>query len=182
MERKDFEIMAPVGSWESLAAALAAGTDAVYFGIEGLNMRSRSSANFTADDMRRIVEECDASGVKTYLTVNTIVYDSDMELMRSIVDAAKAAGVSAIIASDMAVILYARSIGQEVHISTQVNVTNIEAVRFYSQFADVMVLARELNLDQVKAIHEAIVREGITGPGDVRSVWRCSATVLSVWL
>ncbi len=165
MERKDFEIMAPVGSWESLAAALAAGTDAVYFGIEGLNMRSRSSANFTADDMRRIVEECDASGVKTYLTVNTIVYDSDMELMRSIVDAAKAAGVSAIIASDMAVILYARSIGQEVHISTQVNVTNIEAVRFYSQFADVMVLARELNLDQVKAIHEAIVREGITGPG-----------------
>lgn len=165
MERKDFEIMAPVGSWESLAAALAAGTDAVYFGIEGLNMRSRSSANFTADDMRRIVEECDAAGVKTYLTVNTIVYDSDMELMRSIVDAAKAAGVSAIIASDMAVILYARSIGQEVHISTQVNVTNIEAVRFYSRFADVMVLARELNLDQVKAIHEAIVREGITGPG-----------------
>lgn len=165
MERKDFEIMAPVGSWESLAAALAAGTDAVYFGIEGLNMRSRSSANFTADDMRRIVEECDAAGVKTYLTVNTIVYDSDMELMRSIVDAAKAAGVSAIIASDMAVILYARSIDQEVHISTQVNVTNIEAVRFYSQFADVMVLARELNLDQVKAIHEAIVREGITGPG-----------------
>ncbi len=165
MERKDFEIMAPVGSWESLAAALAAGTDAVYFGIEGLNMRSRSSANFTADDMRRIVEKCDAAGVKTYLTVNTIVYDSDMELMRSIVDAAKAAGVSAIIASDMAVILYARSIGQEVHISTQVNVTNIEAVRFYSQFADVMVLARELNLDQVKAIHEAIVREGITGPG-----------------
>lgn len=165
MERKDFEIMAPVGSWESLAAALAAGTDAVYFGIEGLNMRSRSSANFTADDMRRIVEECDAAGVKTYLTVNTIVYDSDMELMRSIVDAAKAAGVSAIIASDMAVILYARSIGQEVHISTQVNVTNIEAVRFYSQFADVMVLARELNLDQVKAIHEAIVREGIMGPG-----------------
>lgn len=165
MERKDFEIMAPVGSWESLAAALAAGTDAVYFGIEGLNMRSRSSANFTADDMRRIVEECDAAGVKTYLTVNTIVYDSDMELMRSIVDAAKAAGVSAIIASDMAVILYARSIDQEVHISTQVNVTNIEAVRFYSQFADVMVLARELNLDQVKAIHEAIVKEGITGPG-----------------
>lgn len=165
MERKDFEIMAPVGSWESLAAALAAGTDAVYFGIEGLNMRSCSSANFTADDMRRIVEECDAAGVKTYLTVNTIVYDSDMELMRSIVDAAKAAGVSAIIASDMAVILYARSIGQEVHISTQVNVTNIEAVRFYSQFADVMVLARELNLDQVKSIHEAIVREGITGPG-----------------
>ncbi len=164
MKRKDFEIMAPVGSWESLAAAIAAGTDAVYFGIEGLNMRSRSSANFTADDMRRIVEECNAHDVKTYLTVNTIVYDSDITLLHQIIDAAKEAGVSAIIASDMAAILYARSIGQEVHISTQVNVTNIEAVRFYSQFADVMVLARELNLDQVKAIHEAIIREHITGP------------------
>ena len=164
MNRKDFEIMAPVGSWESLAAALDAGTDAVYFGIEGLNMRSRSSANFTMDDMRRIVEQCSARGVKSYLTVNTIVYDSDMQLMHGIVDAAKAAGVSAIIASDMAVILYAQKIGQEVHISTQVNVTNIDAVRFYSQFADVMVLARELNLDQVKEIHEAILRENITGP------------------
>jgi len=165
LERKDFEIMAPVGSRESLAAALAAGTDAVYFGIEGLNMRSRSSANFTADDMEDIVKECTERKVKTYLTVNTIVYDSDMELMREIINRAKEAGVSAVIASDMAAILYAREIGQEVHISTQVNVTNIEAVRFYSQFADVMVLARELNLDQVKAIHEAILREGITGPG-----------------
>ncbi|MDE6533000.1 MAG: U32 family peptidase [Muribaculaceae bacterium] len=164
MKRKDFEIMAPVGSRESLAAALAAGTDAVYFGIEGLNMRSRSSANFTADDMEDIVRECNARDVKTYLTVNTIVYDTDLELMREIIRRAKAAGVSAIIASDMAAILYAREIGQEVHISTQVNVTNIEAVRFYSQFADVMVLARELNLDQVKAIHEAIENEGITGP------------------
>lgn len=157
--------MAPVGSWESLAAALSAGTDAVYFGIEGLNMRSRSSANFTADDMENIVRECRDRNVKTYLTVNTIVYDSDLTLMREIIDRAKRAGVSAIIASDMAAILYAREIGQEVHISTQVNVTNIEAVRFYSQFADVMVLARELNLDQVKAIHETIECEGITGPG-----------------
>ncbi len=165
MDRKDFEIMAPVGSRESLAAALGAGTDAVYFGIEGLNMRSRSSSNFTTDDMRDIVAQCEAAGVKTYLTVNTIVYDNDLDRMREIIDAAKEAGVSAIIASDMAAILYAREIGQEVHISTQVNVTNIEAVRFYSQFADVMVLARELNLDQVKAIHEAILREGITGPG-----------------
>lgn len=164
MNRKDFEIMAPVGSWESLAAALAAGTDAVYFGIEGLNMRSRSSSNFSTDDMRQIVKECEAKGVKTYLTVNTIVYDSDLERMRDIIDSAKDAGVSAVIASDMAAILYARSIGQEVHISTQVNVTNIEAVRFYSQFADVMVLARELNLDQVAAIHNAIEKEGITGP------------------
>ncbi|MDE6007948.1 MAG: U32 family peptidase, partial [Muribaculaceae bacterium] len=165
MNRKDFEIMAPVGSRESLAAAISAGTDAVYFGIEGLNMRSRSSSNFTTEDMRDIVRICNEAGVKTYLTVNTIVYDSDMPRMREIIDTAKDAGVSAIIASDMAAILYAREIGQEVHISTQVNVTNVEAVRFYSQFADVMVLARELDLNQVKAIHEAILAEGITGPG-----------------
>lgn len=164
MERKDFEIMAPVGSRESLSAALNAGADAIYFGIEGLNMRSRSSANFTIDDLRDIAKTCSDAGVKSYLTVNTIVYDSDMPKMRSIIDAAKEAGISAVIASDMAAILYAREIGQEVHISTQVNVTNLEAVRFYSQFADVMVLARELNLDQVKAIHEGIIREGIVGP------------------
>lgn len=164
MNRKDFEIMAPVGSWESLAAALAAGTDAVYFGIEGLNMRSRSSSNFSTDDMRRIVEECNSKGVKTYLTVNTIVYDGDLPRMREIIDTAKDAGVSAIIASDMAAILYAREIGQEVHISTQVNVTNIESVKFYSQFADVMVLARELNLEQVSAIHNEIEAQNLTGP------------------
>ena len=156
--------MAPVGSWESLAAALSAGTDAVYFGIEGLNMRSRSSSNFSTDDMRRIVEECNSKGVKTYLTVNTIVYDEDLLRMREIIDVAKESGVSAIIASDMAAILYARRIGQEVHISTQVNVTNIEAVEFYSQFADVMVLARELNLDQVGAIHREIASRKLTGP------------------
>lgn len=164
MNRKDFEIMAPVGSWESLAAALSAGTDAVYFGIEGLNMRSRSSSNFSTDDMRRIVEECNSKGVKTYLTVNTIVYDEDLPRMREIIDVAKESGVSAIIASDMAAILYARRIDQEVHISTQVNVTNIEAVEFYSQFADVMVLARELNLDQVGAIHREIASRKLTGP------------------
>lgn len=156
--------MAPVGSWESLAAALSAGTDAVYFGIEGLNMRSRSSSNFSTDDMRKIVEECNSKGVKTYLTVNTIVYDEDLLRMREIIDAAKESGVSAIIASDMAAILYARRIGQEVHISTQVNVTNIEAVEFYSRFADVMVLARELNLDQVSAIHKEIASRNLTGP------------------
>lgn len=156
--------MAPVGSRESLAAALNAGADAIYFGIEGLNMRSRSSANFTADDMDEIARRCSEKGVKTYLTVNTVIYDNDMELLRKIIDRAHSAGISAIIASDMAAILYARKIGQEVHISTQVNVTNIEAVRFYSQFADVMVLARELNLDQVKAIHDDIEREGLKGP------------------
>ncbi len=156
--------MAPVGSWESLAAALSAGTDAVYFGIEGLNMRSRSSSNFSTDDMRKIVDECNSKGVKTYLTVNTIVYDEDLPRMREIIDVAKESGVSAIIASDMAAILYARRIGQEVHISTQVNVTNIEAVEFYSRFADVMVLARELNLDQVSAIHKEIASRNLTGP------------------
>lgn len=168
MKRSDFEIMAPVGSRESLAAALAAGTDAIYFGIGGLNMRSRSSANFTADDMEEIAAACAARGVKTYLTVNTVIYDSDTGMMRSIIDRAHAAGISAIIASDMAAILYARSIGQEVHISTQVNVSNTEAVRFYSQWADVMVLARELNLDQVAAISQAIEREDICGPSGQR--------------
>ena len=164
MKRSDFEIMAPVGSRESLAAALAAGTDAIYFGIGGLNMRSRSSANFTADDMEEIAAACAARGVNTYLPVNTVIYDSDTGIMRSIIDRAHAAGISAIIASDMAAILYARSIGQEVHISTQVNVSNTEAVRFYSQWADVMVLARELNLDQVAAISRAIREENICGP------------------
>lgn len=165
MNRNDFEIMAPVGSWESLSAALSAGADAIYFGIEELNMRSRSSSNFSIEDMKKIVEICQESGVKSYLTVNTIVYDSDMEKMHSIADAAKESGISAIIASDIAVILYARSIGQEVHISTQVNITNIEAVRFYSQYADVMVLARELNMEQVRQIHDTILKEGLTGPG-----------------
>lgn len=164
MNRKDFEIMAPVGSRESLAAALDAGTDAIYFGIEGLNMRSRSSANFTADDMAEIAATCTSRGVKTYLTVNTVIYDSDMELMRHIIDRAKEAGITAIIASDIAAIAYARQIGVEVHISTQVNITNTEAVRFYSQWADVMVLARELNLDQVREIYEAIERDDIRGP------------------
>ncbi len=164
LNRKNFEIMAPVGSWESLAAALDAGADAVYFGIEGLNMRSRSSANFTADDMERIAATCAERGVKTYLTVNTVIYDADIRLMREIIDRAKGAGISAVIASDIAAISYCVKIGQEVHISTQVNVTNIEAVRFYAAWADVMVLARELNLDQVAEISRQIEAEGITGP------------------
>lgn len=164
MERRDFEVMAPVGSWESLAAAFNAGADAVYFGVEGLNMRSRSSANFTIADLHRIAGECASRGVKSYLTVNTVIYDSDMETMRGIIDAAREAGISAVIASDMAAILYARQAGVEVHISTQVNVSNVEAVRFYSRYADVMVLARELNMDQVAAISRAIDEENITGP------------------
>lgn len=164
MKRSDFEIMAPVGSYESLTAAIAAGADAVYFGVEGLNMRSRSSANFTLDDLRAIAAECGAHGVKTYLTVNTIVYDADLSTVDAVVSSAKEAGITAIIASDIAVIECCRRHGVEVHISTQCNISNIEAVRFYSQFADVMVLARELNLDQVKAISDAIAAENITGP------------------
>ena len=168
MRREDFEIMAPVGSEESLAAALQSGADAVYFGIEGLNMRSRSSANFTLDDLRRIASLCASKGVKSYLTVNTVIYDSDMDRLHEIIDAAKAAGISAIISADMAAILYAVSIGQEVHISTQVNVANTEAVKFYSQFADVMVLARELNMEQVAEISRRIEEEDIKGPSGQR--------------
>ena len=168
MERKDFEILATVGSWESLVAAVQGGADAIYFGIEGLNMRAKSANNFTIDDMRRIARYCHENGLKSYLTVNTVVFDNDLSLMRSIVDAAKEAQVSAIIAADMATILYARSIDVEVHISTQVNVSNSEAVRFYSQFADVMVLAREVDLEQVSHIHDTIVRDDIRGPhGDL---------------
>ncbi|MDE5595462.1 MAG: U32 family peptidase [Muribaculaceae bacterium] len=168
MKRNDFEIMAPVGSFESLAAAIDAGADAVYFGVQGLNMRSRSSVNFTLDDLHMIVRTCREAGVKTYLTVNIIVYDSDLEDMRATIDAAAEAGISAIIASDIAAISYARRRGVEVHISTQCNISNIEAVRFYAQYADTVVLARELSLEQVKAIHDAIIAENICGPNGNR--------------
>lgn len=164
MKRSDFEIMAPVGSYESLSAAIAAGADAVYFGVEGLNMRARSSANFTLDDLRDIASTCTKAGVKTYLTVNTVIYDNELDKCRQIVKAAKESGISAIIASDIAAIMIGREIGIEVHISTQCNVTNFEAVKFYAQWADVMVLARELNLDQVSAIHKAIIENDIRGP------------------
>ena len=164
MERKEFEIMAPVGSYESLSAAIDAGADAVYFGVEGLNMRARSSVNFTLDDLRRIASICGEAGVKTYLTVNTIIYDDEMEKCRAIIDAARDAGITAIIASDMAAILYARSVGVEVHISTQLSVSNTATVRFLSQYADVVVLARELSLERVRAIYDAIRAEDIRGP------------------
>ncbi len=168
MKRSDFEIMAPVGSRESLSAAINAGADAVYFGVEGLNMRSKSSANFTLDDLRDIAATCTGHGVKTYLTVNTIVYDEDLEKVDAIVAAAAEAGISAVIASDLAVFAACRRHGVEIHISTQCNISNIEAVRFYSAYADVMVLARELNLDQVAAISKAIEREDICGPSGQR--------------
>ncbi|MDE5959215.1 MAG: U32 family peptidase, partial [Muribaculaceae bacterium] len=164
MNRNEFEIMAPVGCHDSLRAAIKAGADAVYFGIQGLNMRSRAAVNFTTDDLRAIAEECNAAGVRTYLTVNTILYDDDMPTMHGIIDAAADAGISAIIATDIAAILYARSRGMEVHISTQANISNIESVRFYSQWADTVVLARELNMQQVTAISEAISADPICGP------------------
>ena len=165
MDIKDFEIMAPVGSRESLAAAIQGGADSVYFGIGTLNMRAHSANPFTADDLREIAQTCAAHGLKSYLTVNTIVYDEDMEQMHRILDAAKAAGISAVIASDVAVMDYARRIGQEVHLSTQLNISNAEALRFYARFADVVVLARELNLAQVAEIYRHIKEENICGPG-----------------
>ena len=163
-DRNDFEIMAPVGSRESLAAAIQAGADSIYFGIENLNMRARSASTFSIDDLKEIARTCGEHGMKSYLTVNTIIYDQDIPLMRTIVNAAHEAGISAIIAADVAVMTYARSIGQEVHLSTQLNISNTEALRFYAQFADVVVLARELNLEQVAEIHRAIVEEHICGP------------------
>ena len=163
-DEKEFEIMAPVGSYESLMAAIQGGADSVYFGIEGLNMRSRSSNNFTTDDLRRIADICREHGIKSYLTVNTVIYGEDLPLMRTIIDAAKNAGVSAIIAADVAAMSYANSIGQEVHLSTQLNISNAEALKFYARFADIVVLARELNLTQVHEIYRQIVEQHITGP------------------
>jgi len=164
MNRENIEIMAPVGSYESLAAAIQAGANSVYFGIEQLNMRAKSSNNFTTDDLKKIVRICNENNIKSYLTVNTILYDHDLHLMRNIIDIAKNSDVSAIIASDQAAINYANSVGVEVHISTQVNVSNIETLKFYAKFADVIVLARELSLKQVKFITNKIKEENITGP------------------
>lgn len=160
----DYEIMAPVGSYDSLTAAIQGGADSIYFGIEGLNMRAKSSNNFTIDDLRNIANICRENNIKSYLTVNTIIYDNDISLMHKIVNAAKEAELSAIIVADVAVMMYACSIGVEVHLSTQLNITNTESLKFYGQFADVAVLARELNLDQVAAIYKDIVEQKITGP------------------
>ncbi len=164
MDRKELEIMAPAGNFECLHAALQGGADSVYFGVGNLNMRSHSASNFAPEDLREVVRICRESGVRSYMTLNIVLYQEDLQGMRTALDAAAEAGVDAIIASDMAAIAYCRSIGLEVHISTQLSISNVEALRFYAQFADVIVLARELNLDQVKEIHETIVREGICGP------------------
>ena len=175
----DYEIMAPVGSRESLMAAIQAGADSIYFGVGQLNMRSHSANHFNLGDLRDIAATCNEHGVKTYLTVNTIIYDSDIADMRRIIDAASEAGISAVIASDVAVMSYCRQCGMEVHLSTQLNIANTEALRFYAQFADVAVLARELNMDQVAEIHRRIEDEHITGPGGkpVRIEMFCHGTL-----
>ena len=162
--RQEYEIMAPVGSRESLQAAIQAGADSVYFGIERLNMRAHSASTFTIDDLREIAAMCHEHGMKSYLTVNTIIYGEDIPLMHEIIDAAHEAGISAVIASDVAVMTYCRRVGQEVHLSTQLNISNIEALKFYAQFADVVVLARELNMERVAEIFRQVEEENICGP------------------
>jgi putative protease len=164
MQRKDIEIMAPAGSYESLIAAIQGGADSVYFGAEQLNMRAASSNNFTLDDLREIVSICRKNGLKSYITVNVVVYDHEIDQMHRIIDAAVSNGISAVIASDLSVINYAFSKGIEVHLSTQLNITNTESLKFYSRWADVAVLARELNLEQVRYIHDAIRDQDIRGP------------------
>jgi U32 family peptidase len=168
MDIKDFEIMAPAGSRESLAAAIQAGADSVYFGIGQLNMRSHSANKFSIDDLREIAQTCREHGIKTYLTVNTIIYGEDIDTMHTIIDAAREAEITAVIASDVAVMAYCNAVGVEVHLSTQLNISNIEALKFYSRFADVVVLARELNMNQVAEIHRQIEEQYICGPkGDL---------------
>ena len=158
------ELMAPAGNFESLQAALDNGADSVYFGVEQLNMRARASINFTMDDLPEIVKRCEEKGVRSYLTLNTIIYDHDLSLIKNLLDRAKEAKITAVIAMDQSVIAYARQIGIEIHISTQINVTNIETVKFYAMFADTMVLSRELSLKQVKKICEQIIKDDVRGP------------------
>ena len=164
MDRKELEIMAPAGNFECLHAAIQGGADSVYFGVGKLNMRSHSAANFQPEDLAEVVRICREAGVRSYLTLNITLYEEELDAMRSALDAAKAAGVDAVIASDMAAIEYCRKVGLEVHISTQLSISNSESLRFYSQFADVVVLARELNLDQVRRISDTIGRDHICGP------------------
>lgn len=164
MDIQEYEIMAPVGSRESLAAAIQAGAGSIYFGIGQLNMRSHSANHFTIEDLKEIAETCNERGIKTYLTVNTVIYGEDINAMHEIVDAAKAANITAVIVSDVAVMVYCRQVGMEVHLSTQLNISNIEALKFYAQFADVAVLARELNMEQVAEIYRQIEEQDIRGP------------------
>lgn len=163
-KRGKVELMAPAGNFESMQAAIDNGADSIYFGIEQMNMRARASMNFTMEDLPEIARRCDKKNIRTYLTLNTIVYNHDLSLVKRIIDAVKNAGITAVIAADQAVLSYAKTVGVEVHISTQVNITNIEAVKFYAHFADVMVLSRELSLRQVKEICEGVVKEDVRGP------------------
>ncbi len=158
------ELMAPAGSFEAMQAAIQSGADSIYFGVDQLNMRARATMNFTLDDLEEIAQRCNEAGVRTYLTLNTIIYDHDLSIIKTVTNRAKEAGITAIIASDQAVLNYANSVGMEVHISTQLNVTNLETVKFYAHFSDVMVLSRELSLRQSKAIVDGIKKENITGP------------------
>ena len=178
----DIEIMAPAGSYESLMAAIKGGANSIYFGVEQLNMRAKSSNNFTLDDLRKIAEICDENGLKSYITLNTILYDHDMNLMRSVVDAAKKSGISAIIASDHSVMNYARKIGFPIHISTQANISNIETVEFYAAYADVMVMARELSLMQVAEITREIKKEKLQVLRANWSEWKYLLMEHFVWL
>ena len=163
-EKGTLELMAPAGNFESLQAALDNGADSVYFGVDQLNMRARASINFTIDDLHEIVKRCEAKKVRTYLTLNTIIYDHDLSIIKTLLDAAKKVGITAVIAMDQAVISYAREISMEIHISTQINITNIETVKFYAMFADTMVMSRELSLRQVKKIVDQIQRDDVRGP------------------
>ena len=165
MNRKDIEIMAPAGSYESLMAAIQGGADSVYFGVGQLNMRAASSNNFTLEDLKNIVAVCKKNNLRSYLTLNVVVYDHEIGQMRQIIDTAAEAGITAVIASDLSAINYAFSSGIEIHLSTQLNITNVEALKFYSQWSDVVVLARELNLEQVRVIYNAIREQNIKGPG-----------------
>ena len=181
IKRNEVELMAPAGNFESLQAAIQGGADSVYFGIGRLNMRSKSSINFTIEDLPEIIERCNKNNILTYLTVNTIIYDSDIDEMKQIVDAAKKYGVSAIIASDIATLQYASLQGVEIHASTQLNITNIESLKFYSQWIDVAVLARELNLNQVSHITK-IKEENIRVQKAIWLELRCLLTERYVWL
>jgi putative protease len=163
-ENGTIELMAPAGNFESLQAAIDNGTDSVYFGVDQLNMRARASINFTIEDLPEIVKRCEPKKVRTYLTLNTIIYDHDLSIIKTLLDAAKSAGITAVIVMDQAVIAYARQIGMEIHISTQINITNIETVKFYAMFADTMVMSRELSLRQVKKIIDQIERDDVRGP------------------
>lgn len=181
LKRSDIEIMSPAGNFESLMAAIQGGANAVYFGVGHLNMRANSNINFTVNDLKEIVRICIENNVRSYLTVNTVLYDKDLPDVKTLLQEAKNAGVSAIIASDQAALMYAHELGHEIHLSTQLNIGNLQSIKFYANWADVVVLARELSLEQVYEIYQGIERENITGPSGIRSKLRCLCMERFVW-